>query len=165
MRDLAQRTQAGEEPVRQLLKKLARQGLVFQPVKDLFYAAPAMDALAALLRTLAAQGTTDGAAGSADGGAGTSAAGAAVQAHVFRDATGLGRKRAIQLLEFFNRIGYTRRVGDGHLLRPDAQWQAATEAGAPANAKANDSATAGTGVGIQTPENGNLKTAGPATPQ
>ena len=160
VRDLAQRTQAGEEPVRQLLKKLARQGLVFQPVKDLFYAAPAMDALAALLRTLAAQGTTDGAAGSADGGAG-----AAVQAHAFRDATGLGRKRAIQLLEFFNRIGYTRRVGDGHLLRPNAQWKAATEAGAPANAKANDSATAGMGVGIHTPANGNLKAAGPATPQ
>ena len=47
VRDLARSAQAGEEPVRQLLRKLARQGLVFQPVKDLFYAAPAMDALAA----------------------------------------------------------------------------------------------------------------------
>ena len=51
------------------------------------------------------------------------AQGAAVEAHAFRDATGLGRKRAIQILEFFNRIGYTRRVRDAHLLRPDAHWQ------------------------------------------
>ena len=109
VRDLAQATQAGEEPVRQLLRKLARQGLVFQVVKDLFYAAPAMDTLAALLHTLAEA--------AADGGGG------AVEAHAFRDATGLGRKRAIQILEFFNRIGYTRRVRDAHLLRPDAHWQ------------------------------------------
>ena len=126
VRDLARDTQAGDEPVRQLLRKLARQGLVFQPVKDLFYAAPAMDALAALLRTLAVQAAADGAE---DGASGAGSAGAAaVQAHAFRDATGLGRKRAIQLLEFFNRIGFTRRVEGGHLLRPDAQWQAASEA-------------------------------------
>lgn len=110
VRDLARDTQAGEEPVRQLLRKLARQGQVFQPVKDLFYAAAAMDALAALLRALAEP---------AEPGAPSSA----VEAHVFRDATGLGRKRAIQILEFFNRIGYTRRVADGHRLRPDAHWQ------------------------------------------
>jgi selenocysteine-specific elongation factor len=42
-----------------------------------------------------------------------------LQAASFRDATGLGRKRAIQLLEFFDRVGYTRRVKDTHLLRPD----------------------------------------------
>lgn len=114
VRDLARDTQAGEEPVRQLLRKLARQGLVFQPVKDLFYPAAAMDALAALLRTLAESGEQ--------------ATPGPVEAHAFRDATGLGRKRAIQILEFFNRIGYTRRVGDGHLLRPDAQWQSAGSA-------------------------------------
>ena len=111
VRDVARDTQAGEEPVRQLLKKLARQGLVFQVVKDLFYAAPAMDALAALLRTLAEAAAQNG---------------GAVEAHIFRDATGLGRKRAIQILEFFNRIGYTRRVRDAHLLRPDAHWQASS---------------------------------------
>ena len=115
VRDVARETQAGEEPVRQLLKKLARQGQVFQVVKDLFYAAPAMDALAALLHTLAQS-------------AGTAHNAGAVEAHIFRDATGLGRKRAIQILEFFNRIGYTRRVRDAHLLRPDAHWQAANAA-------------------------------------
>ena len=137
VRDLARDTQAGEEPVRQLLRKLARQGVVFQPVKDLFYAAPAMDALAALLRMLAAQAAAVGAAEGADGMEGMNGVGsasveggaaAAVEAHAFRDATGLGRKRAIQILEFFNRIGYTRRVPGGHLLRPDAQWQAVPSA-------------------------------------
>ncbi|MFZ9335675.1 MAG: SelB C-terminal domain-containing protein, partial [Burkholderiaceae bacterium] len=41
-----------------------------------------------------------------------------ILAAAFRDATGLGRKRAIQILEFFDRIGFLRRVGDTHLLRP-----------------------------------------------
>ena len=37
-----------------------------------------------------------------------------------RDRIGTGRKLAIQILEFFDRVGYTRRVGDAHLLRqPD----------------------------------------------
>ncbi|MEJ5150330.1 selenocysteine-specific translation elongation factor [Comamonas sp. MYb396] len=109
VRDLARDHGAGEELVRQLLKKLSRQGLVFQVVKDLFYAAPSMDALAALTAELAQQ---------AERGE--------VQAHAFRDATALGRKRAIQILEFFDRVGYTRRVRDTHVLRPGVRWQAGT---------------------------------------
>ena len=35
----------------------------------------------------------------------------------FRDATGLGRKRAIQILEFFDKIGFCQRVGEVHLIR------------------------------------------------
>ncbi len=49
------------------------------------------------------------------------AAGGDVAAGAFRDATGLGRKRAIQLLEHFDRIGLLRRVGDVHRLRTDSQ--------------------------------------------
>src|SRR3546814_11645164 len=37
-----------------------------------------------------------------------------VSAAQFRDATGLGRKRSIQILEFFDRAGYTRRLRDKH---------------------------------------------------
>jgi len=107
IRDLARDHGSGEEMVRQLLKKLARQGLVFQVVKDLFYAAEQTDALAALVADLALQ---------AERGA--------VEAAAFRDATGLGRKRAIQILEFFDRVGYTRRVRDAHMLRPGVHWQA-----------------------------------------
>ncbi|CAB5709541.1 SelB translation factor [Delftia tsuruhatensis] len=105
VRDLARDHGSTEEAVRQLLRKLARQGQLFQVVKDLFYAASRMDELADLVRELASQ-APDG----------------EVQAHAFRDATGLGRKRAIQILECFDRIGYTRRLRDAHLLRPDVQW-------------------------------------------
>ena len=105
VRDLARDHAAGEEVVRQLLKKLARQGQVFQVVKDLFYSAAHMDALATLIAELAQH-----------------AARGEVEAHAFRDATGLGRKRAIQLWEFFDRVGYTRRVRDAHMLRPGVHW-------------------------------------------
>ena len=105
VRDLAREHGTGEEAVRQLLKKLARQGHLFQVVKDLFYAAQRMDELAALVAGLA-----------------RAASGGEVEARAFRDATDLGRKRAIQILEFFDRTGYTRRVRDAHMLRPDVQW-------------------------------------------
>ncbi|WP_313073227.1 SelB C-terminal domain-containing protein, partial [Melaminivora sp.] len=85
--------------VRQTLASLARRGEVFQVVKDLYYPAATLERLAALARTC----------GQAPDG---------LQAAAFRDATGLGRKRAIQVLEFFNRVGFTRRVKDAHLLRP-----------------------------------------------
>jgi selenocysteine-specific elongation factor len=111
VRDLARDNATGEDAVRQLLRKLARQGQLFQVVKDLFYTADRMDELADLVRELAGH-TPDG----------------EVQAHAFRDATGLGRKRAIQILECFDRIGYTRRVRDAHLLRPDVQWNTSANA-------------------------------------
>jgi selenocysteine-specific elongation factor len=46
----------------------------------------------------------------------------AVDAARYRDALGLGRKRTIQILEFFDRVGYTRRVKDSHVLRHDSGW-------------------------------------------
>jgi selenocysteine-specific elongation factor len=100
VRDLARECALAEETVRQLLRKLARAGQLSQVVPDLFYhPAP----LAELARIVAALPDA--------------------QASSFRDATGLGRKRAIQILEFFDRVGYTRRVRNSHLLRPNASWQ------------------------------------------
>lgn len=107
VRDLAADTGVGEEVVRQLLRKMARQGLLFQVVKDLFYTSANMGELAGIIKKLA-DATSNG----------------EVIAREFRDATGLGRKRAIQIVECFDRLGYTRRVRDAHVLRPDAQWQA-----------------------------------------
>jgi selenocysteine-specific elongation factor len=40
-----------------------------------------------------------------------------IRAADFRDRIGGGRKVAIQILEFFDRIGYTRRLRDDHLIR------------------------------------------------
>ena len=46
-------------------------------------------------------------------------AGDEVQVTVFRDALGIGRKRSIQVLEYFDRIGLTRRLGDQRRIRRD----------------------------------------------
>ncbi len=102
VRDLARDTGEPEPVMRTSLARLAQHGDLHQVVKDLYYPQPRMAALAGLVRQTAAQ---------ADG---------AVTAAAFRDATGLGRKRAIQLLEYFDRIGLLRRVGDLHRLRTDS---------------------------------------------
>ena len=100
VRDLARDCGATEPTVRQTLAGLARRGETFQVVKDLYYPLATIERLAELARDCLAQ--PEG-----------------LQAASFRDVTGLGRKRAIQLLEFFDRVGYTRRVRDTHLLRPN----------------------------------------------
>ena len=103
-RDLAKETEAPEERTRNVLRRLVRQGELFQVVHDLFYHRRQIAALAHIVEELHT--------------------GQGVSAAQFRDATGLGRKRAIQILEFFDRIGYTRRVRDRHVLRGEA-WAAA----------------------------------------
>ena len=112
-RDLAREFGLAEDEARRLLRKLAKAGQISQVVHDLFYHPQALAELAQLVRDLAAQ---------AESRASQPAGSGAVGAAEFRDATGLGRKRAIQVLEFFDRVGYTRRVGNGHLLRPQVQW-------------------------------------------
>jgi selenocysteine-specific elongation factor len=99
VRDLVREHALPEAEVRRLLRKLARTGEISQVVPDLFYHPQPLAELANLMTTLPQ-----------------------VQAAAFRDATGLGRKRGIQILEFFNRVGYTRRVGNIHMVRPDAVW-------------------------------------------
>ena len=100
-RDIARHAQEPEPLVRTTLARLARRGELHQIVKDLYYPPAAMQQLARIARTVGA--AHEGVALAAD----------------FRDATGLGRKRAIQILEYFDRIGFTRRVGDKHKLRAE----------------------------------------------
>ncbi|SIT49500.1 selenocysteinyl-tRNA-specific translation factor [Paraburkholderia ribeironis] len=104
VRDLANAQGVPEERMRQLMRKLARQGELFQVVHDLFYHPEVIRELASI------------AAAEARKNAGT------VAAAPFRDVTGLGRKRAIQLLEFFDRVGYTRFHRGLHLMRTDSRW-------------------------------------------
>ncbi|WP_256977790.1 selenocysteine-specific translation elongation factor [Bordetella genomosp. 10] len=113
VRDLARRHNQSEERVRTLLRKLMRRGEASQVVKDLFYHRDRVRELAALVARLAARAEA----------ASPNRVSQGVEAAAFRDATGLGRKRAIQILEFFDRVGYTRRVRDTHLLRADTQWE------------------------------------------
>jgi selenocysteine-specific elongation factor len=103
VRALAASARAPEERVRQVLRKLVTQGSVYQVVQDLFYDAGCVAELAAIAGALAQEH-------------------GAVSAAHYRDALGTGRKRAIQILEFFDRVGYTRRVRDAHVLRRN-EWR------------------------------------------
>jgi selenocysteine-specific elongation factor len=89
--------------LRVTLARIAKRGELHQIVKDLY----TTDALAARMAALARQAAKDNQG--------------AVTAAQFRDATQLGRKRAIQLLEYFDRIGLLRRLGDVHRLRTDTR--------------------------------------------
>ena len=103
VRDLARDSAQPEALVRVTLVRLAQRGELHQVVKDLYYPPATMASLAALAREIAAEQETR------------------VTAATFRDATQLGRKRAIQILEHFDRIGLLRRVGDVHCLRTDCE--------------------------------------------
>jgi selenocysteine-specific elongation factor len=103
VRDIARATGIPEAEVRGVLKKVARVGEVTLVAHDHFFLTDAVRRLADIAGELAAR---DGAA----------------RAAPFRDRIGGGRKVAIQILEFFDRVGYTRRVRDDHLLRRDNPW-------------------------------------------
>ncbi len=101
VRDLAQELGVEEGAMRLLQRKLARLGLLHQIVKDLFYPDTTIHQLATLARQLQDEHGT-------------------IKAAAWRDRIGIGRKRSIQLLEYFDRIGYTRRIGDQRKIREDS---------------------------------------------
>lgn len=98
VRDVAKATGLGEESVRSLFKRLARLGEAYPVAHDHYFTAAAV---ADLARRVAAINERDGCARAAS----------------LRDEIGGGRKVAIHILEFFDRIGYTRRVRDTHVSR------------------------------------------------
>jgi selenocysteine-specific elongation factor len=106
VRDLASAINEPEEDVRRVLRKQVTQGALYQVVHDLFYDRQCVDELATLITTLAREHGT-------------------VEAAQYRDAVGLGRKRTIQILEFFDRSGHTRRMRDSRVLRADSGWRSA----------------------------------------
>ena len=101
VRDLAKETGCDEQLMRATLRQAAQQGAIVAIVKDRYYRNDRIVQFAQLIRDL------DSARGSAC-------------AADFRDSLGVGRKLAIQILEYFDRIGFTRRRGNDRLLR-DAQ--------------------------------------------
>ena len=105
VRDVSMATGTPEPVVRKLFKRLARAGELYPVAHDHYFTAAAVAELADIVRQLNEQ---QGAA----------------RAAAFRDMLypdgGGGRKVAIRILEFFDRIGYTRRVRDDHVLRRDS---------------------------------------------
>jgi selenocysteine-specific elongation factor len=113
VRDIAKATAIPEDTVRALMKRVARTGKLYPVALDHYFSDDAVERLAAIVATLC---TEHGAARAAE----------------LRDIIGGGRKVAIHILEFFDRIGYTRRVRDlrgtkdEHVLREAAvprQWK------------------------------------------
>lgn len=105
VRDIARTMGIPEDTVRGLMKRVARVGLAYPVAHDHYFSAEAVAWLAQEVSALCAR----------DGGA---------RAAALRDVIGGGRKVAIHILEFFDRVGYTRRVRDEHLLRqPGTQRQ------------------------------------------
>jgi selenocysteine-specific elongation factor len=98
VRDVARATGLAEERVRGLMKRVARVGLAYPVAHDHYFTARAVAELAARVDGLCER---DGAA----------------RAAALRDAVGGGRKVAVQILEFFDRVSYTRRVRDVHVRR------------------------------------------------
>ncbi|MCZ3384064.1 selenocysteine-specific translation elongation factor [Kosakonia sp. SOY2] len=101
VRDLAREIGVDEQVMRGVLRQAAQQGLITAIVKDRYYRNDRIVTFASMIRDL------DEARGS------TSAAD-------FRDTLNVGRKLAIQILEYFDRIGFTRRRGNDHILRDKA---------------------------------------------
>lgn len=100
VRDVAKAVEKDDATVRLLLRKLARLGVMHQVVRDLFFTDITLRQMAAVLLRLGEENPP-------------------IQVTAFRDALGLGRKRSIQILEYFDRLGLTRRLGEGRQIRYD----------------------------------------------
>jgi selenocysteine-specific elongation factor len=79
------------------LSHAARQGLVVRVSKNRFFLPSFLKNLESIAQDLARSG-------------------AGITAAAFRDRAGIGRNVTIEVLEYFDRIKLTRRVGDAHLL-------------------------------------------------
>lgn len=101
VRDIAHALSLDEGKVRVLLRRVARVGEVYLVAHDHYFTKQAIVQLSDIFKEIS--GTQE-----------------SVSASEFRDRVHTGRKLAIQILEFFNRIAYTRRSGDKHRLRQEA---------------------------------------------
>ena len=101
VRDLAREANVEESLMRAVLRQAAQQGMITAIVKDRYYRNDRIVAFAKMIRDLDLE---RGSTCAAD----------------FRDTLNVGRKLAIQILEYFDRIGFTRRRGNDHILRDKA---------------------------------------------
>lgn len=112
MRDLAHALSADEDEMRQTLRQAALLGHITAVVRDRYYRNERLYQFAELIRR---QDRSQGSTSAAD----------------FRDRLGIGRKLAVQILEFFDRCGFTRRRANDHLLRDSALFCRDERASAP----------------------------------
>lgn len=90
--DLAKTLGRAQTQMARELEGLAKSGALIRVSDNRYFLPAAVDALATVVADLSAKGPFD--------------------ARAFRDASGIGRNAAIELLEYFDHLGYTRRQGD-----------------------------------------------------
>ena len=98
VRDIARALTAPEPRVRSLLQRVTMLGDTYEVMRDRFFTSEAIAELARRVSELAGEKGE-------------------LTASEFRDHIGTGRKLAIRILEYFDKTGFTRRVGDAHRVR------------------------------------------------
>ncbi len=98
VRDIAQTLATPEPQVRSLLQRVTVLGDTYEVMRDRFFMREAVAELARIVSDLATENGE-------------------VTASEFRDHIGTGRKLAIRILEYFDKTGFSRRVGDAHCVR------------------------------------------------
>ncbi|MFQ3788762.1 selenocysteine-specific translation elongation factor [Halomonas sp. A29] len=104
VRDLAASEGLDEARIREVLIACARLGRLYQVRRDHFYTAETVAEMAAIVQTLQQEHDR-------------------IRAAAFRDRIATGRKLAIHILEFFDKVGFTRRIGDERVIRNAEMWQ------------------------------------------
>ena len=102
LRDLAASLKLKEAVVKDFLHRKAKGGDLMKVTADRFYPRATLASLAAIAQATA-QASPNG----------------QFTAAQYRDATGLGRSLAIEILEFLDTLGITQRIGDARKMRKD----------------------------------------------
>jgi selenocysteine-specific elongation factor len=102
LRELAVQVKLKEAVLKDFLYRKAKAGDVMRVTTDRFYARSTLATLAAIAQATA-QAQANG----------------QFTAAQYRDATGVGRSLAIEILEFLDSLGITQRVGDARKMRKD----------------------------------------------
>jgi selenocysteine-specific elongation factor len=96
--ELASATGIEAKKIEALLARASRQGLAVRVSKNRFFLPEYLKNLERIAQDVARSG-------------------AGITAAAFRDRSGIGRNVTIEVLEYFDRVKFTRRVGDAHVLR------------------------------------------------
>jgi selenocysteine-specific elongation factor len=102
--EIAIRLKETPKRVQGLLERAARRGLVSRVADARFFPPATVRHLAGVAQALAGAGREQ-----------------RITPVAFRDQSGLGRNLAVEVLEYFDRTGYTRRVGEGRLVLKAAE--------------------------------------------
>ncbi len=104
IREVAEALGKTPEAVERFFMRAARLGLLLPVAPNRYFPPAAVRRLAAIAEELAEQG------------------GGAFDAKGYRDASGIGRNLTIEVLEFFDKAGFTRRIGDSRrIAKPSAE--------------------------------------------